>query len=101
MRHLFRAAVAAQRRAPLGEGLLVGVGDASVMPVRIGPGQMQLTVMPSRPELDGERAGQAGDAGLGGGVGAVAAGGAERLGGGDVDDARRRATCAGAAGRRG
>ena len=41
-----------------------------------------------RAAIDGERTRQAGDAALGRGIGAVGRGRAERLGGGDIDDAR-------------
>ena len=50
VRHLLRLAVAAQRHPTPGVDRLRLVGSiAAVMPVSIGPGQMQLTVIPCRP----------------------------------------------------
>jgi hypothetical protein len=49
MRDLFRLPIAAEDGAAAREPFFASSGMPSVMPVRIGPGQMQLTVMPSRP----------------------------------------------------
>ena len=65
MRHLFRLAVAAQRRAAVGEGRLVGVGDAGG---HAGVDRARADAVDRDPflaELDRERAGQAGDRRLG------------------------------------
>ena len=49
VRDFFGVAVATQRDAPARERSFASSGIGAVMPVRIGPGQMQLTVTPSGP----------------------------------------------------
>ena len=88
MRDLFRIAVAAERGAALGVDRLVLFGDplGDCGADRARADAVHRDALAA--EFDGERAGQAGDAALGRGIGAVRCGSAERLGGGDVNDSR-------------
>src|SRR6185437_7886307 len=88
VRYFFGITVAAERGTALGVDGLVLLGN----PVGDGgadrPGADAVHGDAFAAELDRERAGQASDATLGGGVGAVQRGRAKRLGGRDIDDAR-------------
>src|SRR5580704_543273 len=88
VRDFRRLAVAAECGAALGiDGLvLLGnpVGDGGADRARADAVHGDALA----PQLDRERARQARDAALGGGIGAVQRGRAKRLGGGDIDDAR-------------
>src|SRR6185437_11633516 len=89
MGDLFRRAVAAERGAAPGINRLVLVADPRRHAGRDRAGADAVHRDAVAAELDRERARQPGHAGLRCRIGAVQRGGAERLGGRDIDDARR------------